>query len=143
MFGFVFGALCLVGLVKVWRHRHWGGWRHRGHFGGHRRWLVYRAFEELDASPAQEKVLRQALADLRRSFEELRPGLDALRGSVATALRGDTFDSAALQSAFERQTAELGQRGSAVATALAKAHDALDPDQRRRLARLVELGPSF
>ncbi len=48
MFGFLFGTLCLIGLIKVARHgrgyggcggygRYGGGWGHRGHRGWHGR----------------------------------------------------------------------------------------------------------
>ncbi len=144
MFGFVFGTLCLVAFVSVLRHRGWGhhGCNGRG-FGRHGRFGMYRAFQELDTSPGQEKAIRAALGELRQSLAELRPQFDAARGQVAGALRGDRFDGATLESSLERHTAELARHGAALSSALGKVHEALDPDQRRRLARLIETGPGY
>ena len=72
MFGFVVGTLCLVGFVSVYRRRGWRrhgfhGWhagRH-GRFGRRGGWALYRAFEELDTSPGQEKAIRSALGELK------------------------------------------------------------------------------
>lgn len=141
MFGFVVGSLCLVGFVKVWRHRGWraSGW-HGRRFGRRGHWALYRAFQELDTSPGQEKAIREAVGELRRSFETLGPQLDGTRREVASALRNDEFDVLGVEASFDRQTTEFGRLRSVVATALAKIHDALDPDQRRRLARLIEAG---
>jgi Spy/CpxP family protein refolding chaperone len=144
MFGFVFGTLCLVAFFSVLRHRGWGhhGCHGRG-FGRHGRFGLYRAFQELDTSPGQEKAIRAAVGELRQSLVELRPQLDAARSQVAGALRGDRFDAASVEASLERHTADLARHGAALSNALGKVHEALDPDQRRRLARLIETGPGY
>jgi uncharacterized membrane protein len=150
MFGFVFGTLCLVGFVGVLRRR---GWRRYGgcgggHFGGrHFRqrggWAMYRAFEALDTSPGQEKAIRGALSELRRELSELRPELAAARSHVAQTLASDRFDAPELEASFERQLASFGRIGPVFSRTLGQIHEALDPDQRRRLARFIEQGPGY
>jgi uncharacterized membrane protein len=147
MFGFVIGTLCLVAFVSVFRHRGYGRYGHAGchgrGFGRRSHYGLYRAFQELDTSPGQEKAIRAAVGELRQSFGELRPQVDAARSQVAGALRGDRFDGATLQASLERHAAELARHGAALSIALGKVHEALDPDQRRRLARLVETAPGY
>jgi uncharacterized membrane protein len=150
MFGFVFGTLCLVGFVSVLRRRSWGryGGCGGGHLGGRhfrRRggWAMYRAFEALDTSPGQEKAIRGALSELRRELSELRPELDRARSHVAQTLAADRFDAPELEASFERQLASLGRIGPVLSRTLGQIHEALDPDQRRRLARVIELGPGY
>jgi len=145
MFGFVIGALCLLGFYAVLRRRR--GFGHAGchgrHFGRRGRFGLYRVLEELDTSPGQEKAIRAAVAHLRGSLGELRPGLDEARRQLATSVRGEQLDGTALEAALEGQARELGKAARIVAASLGKVHDALDADQRRRLARLIEVGPGW
>jgi Spy/CpxP family protein refolding chaperone len=145
MFGFIVGIACLVAFFAVLRRRR--GWRYGGchgrHFGRGGRFGMYRVLEELDTSPGQEKAIRAAVQDLRGSLRELRPGLEEARRQVANALRGEPFDTGTLEASLQGQTRELGKLSSAIAVTLGKVHEALDPDQRRRLARWIELGPGL
>jgi hypothetical protein len=144
MFGFVIGALCLLGFVAVLRRpRGFGHPGCNGHFGRRGRFGLYRVLEELDTSPGQEKAIRTAVAELRGSLGELRPGLDDARRQLATLVRGEHFDGPSLELALEGQARELGKVSPIIAASLARVHDALDPDQRRRLARLIEVGPGW
>ena len=149
MFGFVFGTLCLVGFVSVYRRRGWrrygwhGGWHGGGHFRRRGGWAMYRAFEALDTSPGQEKAIRGALSELRRELSELRPELHAVRSHVAQSVAAERFDGPELEASFERQLASFGRIGPALSHALGQIHEALDPDQRRRLARFIEAGPGY
>lgn len=153
MFGFVFGALCLGGLFAVLggarhghHHHHCGGhgWR-----GGHRwrrgrgfgRSALYTAFEHLDATPGQEKVIQAVLDELKDDTASLREKLTATRQSVAAAFRAEHLDEAALESLVAQHTSDMASFGARVIGALGKVHEALDPDQRRHLARLIESGP--
>jgi Spy/CpxP family protein refolding chaperone len=158
MFGFVFGTLCLIGFIAVWRRRHgwhrygfhpgygpgcgrWGGDGEGRRFGWRQRFGLYRVFEELDTSPGQEKAIRSALAELRAAFEALRPQLVETRESLAAALTSEPLDTAALENSLQGRLAEASNVGPALASAVAKIHDALDADQRKRLARLVDALP--
>ncbi len=149
MFGFVIGILCLIAFFSVLRGRRWGrfggygcGGR-GGRFGHGRGWLAYRAFETLDTSPGQEKAIRGVLNELRKSFGELRPELEATRAQLAQTIAGEQFDAATFEATLERQAASLGRMAPLASRALAQIHEALDPDQRRRLARLMEKGPGY
>jgi uncharacterized membrane protein len=163
MFGLVFGVLCLIGFVSVLRRRGWRrygygygwhghawhgpGWHARGGRGGpgwrNGGWMMYRAFEALDTSPGQEKAIRGALTELRESLTELRPEVRATRAEVAQSLATESFDAAGVETLVERQLDSLRRVGPALSRALGQIHEALDPDQRRRLARFLELGPGY
>jgi uncharacterized membrane protein len=150
MFGFVVGTLCLVGFVSVYRRRGW--WRHGfhgwhagrpGRFGRRGGWALYRAFEELDTSPGQEKAIRSALGEFKSSLDELRPDLRAVRRQVAQSLTAESFDGPEFEASLDRQVQAFGRVGPVVARTLGQVHEALDPDQRRRLAHFLEAGSGY
>jgi len=147
MFGIVFGTLCLIGFIAVWRRRHgWRRWSRRGYhhgYGHHRSrfWGLYRLFEELDTSPGQEKAIRSAVAELRTSVGGLRPHLDETRQHVAAAIASDVFDAQRLEQTLGAELQQALRLEGAVVAALGKIHEALDTDQRRRLARFVNALP--
>jgi uncharacterized membrane protein len=163
MFGFVFGALCLIGFVSVLRRRGWRrhgyGWHGHGWHGhgwhGHGHgwrggpgwrgggWMMYRAFEALDTSPGQEKAIRGALTELREALRELRPGVYDTRAQMARSLAAESFDAAGVEGLVERQLDSLRRVGPVLSRVLGQIHEALDQDQRRRLARFLELGPGY
>jgi hypothetical protein len=151
MFGIFFGILCLVAFVAVWRGRFrrgcYGGYGYgrrfgrRGHFARGGYFGLYRLFEELDTSPGQEKAIRSALDDLRQSLAALRPRLKESRHGVAAAFTNDAFDATAVERALDAPLQDVSQGRGALVSAIAKIHEALDADQRRRLARFVEALP--
>lgn len=154
MFGIFFGVLCLIALVAVWRGRFRGGcygghgYGYGRHFGGGRRFGrrhfgLYRLFEELDTSPGQEKAIRSALDELGSSLATLRPRLKETRHDVASAFATDDFDPAAVERALEAPLQDVAERRGALVAAIARIHEALDADQRRRLARFVESSGYF
>jgi hypothetical protein len=151
MFGIFFGILCLVAFVAVWRGRFrrgcHGGYGYGRHFGRGGRFMrggyfgLYRLFEELDTSPGQEKAIRSALDELRQSLAALRPRLKETRHSLAAAFASDAFDADAALHALDGPLQGASEGRGAVVSAVAKIHEALDVDQRRRLARFVEALP--
>jgi Spy/CpxP family protein refolding chaperone len=154
MFWFVIGTLCLVAFFGVLRRRHWrrhggyGGYGYGachggGRFGRGGGWATYHAFEVLDTTPGQEKAIRAALGELRKALGELRPELADTRAQLAQTLGAEQFDAARFEATLEQQTVALGRMAPVASRTLAQIHDALDPDQRRRLARLLERGAGY
>lgn len=136
MFGFIVGAACLFGLVKVVRG---GGWGHRGRHGfrGH---LLRRLFERLDTSPGQEKVILGAVEKIEGVVHGLRDEADHTRTEVARALRGEVLDRDALELVFVRHEEQLKKLREAVTEGLRSVHEALGPEQRRELSELISHG---
>ena len=148
MFGFVFGTLCLIGLVRLVGRGRWG--RHHGYYGhwrghGHHRGFGPRGalnvvLARLDTAPGQEKVITQAVSDFvdqaRAQGREVRD----TRRVVAEALRAERLDEARLSEVFGRHDAALDHVRRAGVDALRKVHEALDERQRRILGDLLESG---
>lgn len=145
MFGFLIGFACLVGLIAVlksgrrcgrgwhgggWRRRHRHGWR--GHRGGSH--FLGFVFDRLDTTPGQEKEIRGAVEELFEKRDELRREARATRGDVAKLLRTETLDETILGELFARHDERLRDLQKAFADALGRVHQALDPEQRARLA---------
>ncbi|MBL9038885.1 MAG: periplasmic heavy metal sensor [Archangium sp.] len=135
MFGFLVGTLSLVGLVRMWR---WGRWQR---YGGARRWMMRRLFERLDTSPGQEKVMAQAFETAERKMWAVRETLFTTRGDFAKAMRAETFDTAAVNEAFDKQQAAVDELKASVRGGLQQLHEALTPEQRAQVADLLEYGP--
>jgi hypothetical protein len=161
MFGFVIGFLCLFGLIKVMRygrggacggrmhggwgghHGHHGGWGHRGGWreggGGGDFWLRG-LYQKLDATPGQEKVIRAAVDEIKTAMQGARGELDTSRHDVAKAVRTGAVDEVQLGELFARHDEKLREVRKAFVGALAKVNEALDEDQRKRLADMLEGG---
>jgi len=159
MWGFLLGAVCLYGLVRMmrgggwayahghgygpWGRRRWGGWRHegwdgQGHAGGRGplRWL----FQRMDTSPGQEKVIAEAADALRGTMRGWHDDAERMRSDVARSIRGETFDTTALEEAFARAEARLATIRETLRGQAARVHEALDPRQRAELADLLSSG---
>jgi hypothetical protein len=160
MLGFLVGAACLVGLVRMmrgggwayahgdghggWGGRRWGGWRHEGAWErsgragsrGPLRWL----FERMDTSPGQEKVIAEAADALRGTMSGWHDDTERMRSDVARSIRGETFDPAALEEAFARAEARLSTVRETLRGQAARVHEALDSRQRAELADLLASG---
>ena len=145
MFGFVFGTVCLIGLIAVarrgrrWGH-HGGHWARRGGFGAGPRWYLRRAFGWLQTSPSQEKVIVGAAEELHASIHEARSEVFATRGDLAVALRQPSFDAEAMGEVFARHDEALRRLRETLVGAAARVHDALDDKQRAQLADMLEHG---
>ena len=145
MFGFFIGAACLVGLAAVARGRHHhghGGWHH-GHgrrgFGG--RFFFRRVLERLDTTPGQEKVIREAMHDLREEAWGLRSEVRGTRREIAEALRAPELDKALLDRVFAKHDEVIEKLRASVLTSADRVHSTLDEQQRKRLADMIETGP--
>ena len=147
MFGFLFGAACLGGLAALLFHRnhhHYGGCG-RGYGGRFQRGrgFLRAAFERLDTTPGQEKAIMAAVDEFHDTARVARGKVLASRGEVAAALREDQFEPGRVRAALSRNFDELAALGDSGAQTLGKIHEALDSEQRKRLARWLESGPGF
>lgn len=149
MLGFLFGTVCLIGLIKVLRrgrgwHGRWGahgmhGYGY-GHGGGPRRWLMRSMFERLQTTPGQEKAIVSAIEELREDRHILRDEAQQTRGDLARAIGGGFVDDATLEETFARHDRALAQVRVSFVEALKKVSEALDERQRKQLADLIQGG---
>ena len=105
--------------------------------------LLRRVSSELNATPAQEKALREVLGNLREVMSKNRDVLKAARGDVARTLRSESFSEEALAEVIARHDEVHDRMRKAVVDALAKVHTSFDSAQREKLAELIAHGPSF
>lgn len=149
MLGFLIGTVCLIGLVKLLRANrcerfHGGsgcsrGWRrHHGHRRGGRGFWLRGLFERLDTSPGQEKVIKQSAEELFDAARGLRTELDHSRRELANALRSGVVDETSMGEMFARHDEKLRELRATAVGAFVKVNDALDEEQRRELADLLE-----
>lgn len=125
--------------------RRWGRGSHRGWGdpvgGGHRREFLWSTLAALDLTPAQDKVVRAEISRVKDRARVLRDEAGPSRADVARAVRGDDLDETALADMFVRHDDRMRELREDVAGALGRIHAALDPEQRARLADLIEAGP--
>lgn len=153
MLGFIFGTACLVGLFVVLR-------RNRSSFSPffsvHRRgshpfgtWppgpsrLVDYIVDDLHVSPAQEKVVREALDRLHKVAREARGNLRNARTAAAEAMRADQLDPNAMSEAMAQSQLAHDRLRDAGLDSLTQVHAVLEPEQRKRLADLIANGPAW
>ncbi len=115
-----------------------GGRRSRGG----KRFIVRQVLEHLRATPAQERVIAAAVDEFRDELGKVGGGeARRSRQEIVEALRRPTFDGVMLGEQFARHDTAIEGGRKAFVGLMAKIHDALEPDQRARLADLVERGP--
>jgi hypothetical protein len=169
MLGFIIGTVCLIGLVKVLRRgRGWGygrmgygpfggggcargggfggghgygrGWGERG---GGERWFLRSIFERLQTTPGQEKAIVAAIDELRSNRKVVHEELQATRGDIARAVAGGLVDDSTLEETFVRQDRLLAQLRVSFVEAVKKITEALDENQRKQVASVLEGGGFF
>jgi uncharacterized membrane protein len=123
---------------------HWAGgphWGHHGRHGGGRHSMMWHALARLDLSPAQEKVVKAEFQELKEKARGLKEEGKSARGDMARSIRGDSFEEGALAAMFIRHDDILHNLRGDLAGALGRIHAVLDPEQRERLAEMIESGP--
>jgi hypothetical protein len=130
-------------------HGHRGGWdddeqgwgERGGPFG---RWFILRSlFSRLETTPSQEKVIKDAISELRATADRVRGDAKAARPEVANAIRAESFDETLFgEISHKIDEAAMAMRRAAI-DAFAKVHAVLDERQKRTLAEIVESGPRF
>jgi Spy/CpxP family protein refolding chaperone len=142
------GVLGFVAMRRAHRRCHYYGgsgygWHgHHGHHGhgGPGRWMLYRVFQRIDASPAQERAIIGEVDKLRAKVRDTRHNLRDTRTDLAAALRGPVLDDAALGAVLGRVDGATGEVRGAVLDALRSIHGVLDDRQRQELAEMLEGG---
>lgn len=158
MIGFAIGIACLWGLFRVLRGgRRWGGYGHhschRGGWGGPRwgrgrrggwsgddapMFFLRGLFERIGTTPAQERVIRNAVEEVFDAGRGFKEKVRASRSDVAQAFRGESFDETIMADLLTRHDDAIDEVRKAIVGSLAKIHEALDADQRAELARWLE-----
>lgn len=127
----------------------WGGGDRGGFapFGGGRmrkRFVVRAVLDHVRATPAQERVIGAAFEEFRDEMKRVSGGEGRrTRQEIVDALRRPTFDGVVLGEQFARHDTVLETARKSFVGLVAKIHDALEPEQRDRLAELIERGPRF
>jgi Spy/CpxP family protein refolding chaperone len=129
-------TLAVLGLLRLGRRAAWR--RHRGPAPA---WMVRRLARRLEATPEQERLLREEVEALRLAVAELRGDLLASREDLARALAAERLDPAALDAVAARGASRLEDLRARLGASLARVHEALDARQRQVLAELVRSGP--
>ncbi len=135
---FVIGALGAAAFFRF-RGMRRGGWR-GGRRGFRQTFILNRLSEALDASPAQEKVMRQVMEEIEGVTEGFRDEWEKTRHAASRATSGETFNAEELREAWTRHDQVIAQMRVAMVEGLRKLHEALEPSQRRQLADLIEGG---
>lgn len=119
------------------RRHGWHGRRgRRGRWG--RRWMLNRALDRIEATPAQERVIVGELDRLQEKLRDTRGGLRDARGDLAAALRGPVLDDAALGAVLGRVDGATAEARAAALDALRNIHAVLDDKQRGLVADMIE-----
>jgi hypothetical protein len=125
----------------------WGGGRGRGHhhgFGRRRDFILEAVLEHVRATPTQERAVKAAVGEFRDEVKRAAGGEGKqTRLDLASALRKPALDEVLLGELFARHDTALEGTRKAFVGLMAKIHDALDDEQRGRLAELMEKGPRF
>lgn len=132
MFGFIVAFVCLLGLLAMARPHHRHG--HRGMRS------LSRLFRRLDTTPGQEKVIRDALIDLRDAARETWHDTRDARPELAAILRSEEVDDDALQAWLSARGLTFDELRPRIVNAIRRIHEVLDQRQRRALGDLVERG---
>jgi len=99
-------------------------------------------FRRLDTSPGQEKVIRNAIEEMRSLSRDFRTRAQGTRADLAQLIRrGATATE--INTWMSERLSELNQVTPAAAEAFGKVHDVLDDRQRETLAHFVERGRGF
>lgn len=150
---FILGALAVLGLAKLFRHRRGacGSPFGRPSFRRRRRRrrnqnqyqsqppITFLA-RELDLTRPQEDAIGVELDGFFATLDTLRPVVGETRGDIATMLRADALSENDLAAMFTRHDDALRELHHDSGSRIGRIHALLDPRQRTRLAELLERG---
>jgi uncharacterized membrane protein len=120
-----------------------GGFGRRRHRHG-KRMFVRAILEHVRATPAQERIIGAAVEEFADELKKTTGGEGRRsRQEIVDAFRKPSFDGVMLGEQFARHDTAIESARKAFVGLVAKLHDALEPEQRERLAELIERGPRF
>jgi len=117
-----------------------GPWA-RGGGGFGPRFFMRRAFERLDTTPGQEKVIVSAIDELREALHKAKDELRGTKDDFAGVVRGPMLDESTMSDIFTKHDTTISSARRAVVEALSKIHEALNEKQREQIADLLTKGP--
>lgn len=149
MFGLFIGTACLIGFAALARrgrqHHFYGfGHGHGGCHGGHhgmRGHFFRRVLSRLDTTPGQEKVIREAISDIKDEAWSLRSELRGTKTEIAQAIRAPELDKALIDRVFAKQDEVIEKLRALLLSKAEQIHGTLDERQRKQLADMIESGP--
>ena len=146
MFGFLFGAACLLGLTATVARGHHGaracgGHRSRGFRHGRGRYFLNHLLDRLDTTPGQEKVIREAVDTLMDEIHDARRDFRGTRSDIAEAIRAEILNRTAVEAVFDRHDQVIDRVRQSALDAFGRVHETLDERQRKILAEIIESGP--
>jgi Spy/CpxP family protein refolding chaperone len=136
---------CDEGHGGDWHANDWhqGGWRDRGGWGKRGHFFLRGIFEHLETTPGQEKEIKAVIDEVMEAASRLKTDLHGTRGDVGKAFRGDDFNEELMATLLTRHDERIDELRKTIVGGLARIHAALDPDQRKVLARFIENGPRW
>ena len=109
-----------------------------------KRHFIRAVLARVQATPAQQRAIGDAVDVFRDDLKKLGGGeLRRSRQEIADALRRPSFDGVVMGEQFARHDSIIEGSRKAFVGLVARVHDALEPEQRQTLAKLVERGPRF
>lgn len=118
-----------------------GGWDEDGPRRSRRgSWFLRGLFEQLETTPGQERVIVDAVDELREAARKVRGEGRQTLEDVGKSMKSPVFDEALFGDLFSRHDIALEGLRKAFVGAAAKIHEALDERQRERFARLLSSG---
>lgn len=140
------GSGCGDGGGGSWHHGRWDRGDDEGErgFGAGGPIYLRGLYERLGTTPGQERVIQDAVSELKQAARKIADERRQTVKDVADAVRGDDFSTDKMGDAFARLDGAVETLRTAAFSALAKVHDALDEQQRKKLADLITRagGPS-
>jgi hypothetical protein len=120
----------------------WGDVWGDGPRGWGKRFFIRRVIDHVRATPEQERRIADAVREFRDEVKRAGNGEGKRsRHELADALRRPTFDGVAMGEQFARHDGVIEGARKAYVGLVARIHDTLEPEQRGRLADLVDRGP--
>ena len=126
-----YGGGCGLASYGRFGRGRWGG---GGGFSRGPRAFLRGLFTRLDTSPSQEKVIVAAVTEVREVAARAKENAALAREDIARAMRADVMDEAALSSAQAKAERATSEVRVAIADAIRRIHEVLDPAQRAKIA---------